>query len=151
MPQYWQVSNQEQLTNLIEFQTQALLAGKHLTYKIGKPESARSQSQNALFQVWAREYACHLLNQHKVTEEQQEDMKYTLQRHCYAEMGWDYLISRNADLFTGEEKPARAPTKRFGVGEMHQFLNWVQMKAANDGLILESKGEYKELQEAQNR
>ena len=31
-------------------------------------------------------------------------------------------------------------------GEMYHFLTWLQVTAAGDGLILESRGEYAELQ-----
>lgn len=128
-----------------EMRSQMLLAGKRVIVQFVK--GTRSIDQNALFQKWAREYACHVLKKPKVSEAEHEAMKYTLQRHCYAETGWDYLLGEKRDLFTGEVKPDRAHTSGFDKGEMHQFLNWVQARAANDGLILESLGEYKELQE----
>jgi hypothetical protein len=128
----------------------ARLAGKPFIVKIIPAiEPRRSIDQNALFQKWSREYACHFLNKQTVTEAEHEAMKYTLQRHCYAETGWPYLLGEKRDLFTGEVKPDRAHTSGFDKGEMHQFLNWVQNRAAQDGLLLESLGEYAQLQQEQ--
>ena len=110
-------------------------------------KKGRSLDQNALYQRWARQYASYLLHKSDadVTEEEHEAMKITLQRHCYADTGWDFLITHQVDLFTGESKPARQKTSRLNTSEMSGFMEWVQAKAANDGLILESLGEYAEL------
>ena len=108
----------------------------------------RTLDQNALFQHWARQYAEHLLNR-KPTEADHEAMKYTLQRHCYADTAFDFLITSKKDLFTGSEKPDRAPTSKLKTGEMFAFMEWVQAKAADAGLILEAKGEYADLKRGQ--
>jgi hypothetical protein len=120
--------------------------------KVTKYSHPRSIDQNSLYQKWSRQYAAHLLKktESEVTEEEHEAMKYTLQRHCYKDTAWEFLLGVKRDLFTGEEKPDRARTHNFDTGEMHQFLNWIQAKAADDGLILESLGEYRDMVEAQN-
>lgn len=107
-------------------------------------EHPRTMSQNALLHVWCRDYAEHLLK-HKASEEEVLAMKYTLQRHCYAATGWDFLIKWRKDLFTGKQKAERASTTDMGQGEMFQYMTWIQTAAADDGLILEAKGEYLDL------
>lgn len=150
MSQYWSLDTEEKREFFMAHVGQMLLAGKTPWVKFEAPKQKRSIDQNSLFQKWAREYAGHILKKSEVTEAEHDAMKYTLQRHCYAETGWDYLLGEKRDLFTGEVKPDRAHTSDFGVGQMHQFLNWVQARAANDGLMLESLGEYKELQGGAN-
>ena len=124
--------------------------GDPVCWKAEKYVPPRSQDQNALLHVWCEKYACHLLNKAKVSSEEKEAMKYTLQRHCYADMSWSFLITQKTDLFTGESKPDRASTTKFKRGEMFDYMCWIQAKAANDGLILESTGEYLMLKEKEN-
>lgn len=120
-----------------------------IAWQAKKYTGARSMDQNSLLQVWSREYARHVLKRDEVTEAEQEAMRITLQRACYAATGWDWLIEHVPDLFTGETKPQRRSTTKFSKGEMTELLSWIQHRAAEDGLILESLGEYAELQAAQ--
>jgi len=119
-----------------------------IAWKVKK--HTRSLDQNSLLQVWARQYVCHLLAVEKPSDAELEAMKVTLKRSCYAENGWSWLIEDVKDLFTGESSKRLKSSADYDVGEMHSFLDWVQRKAANDGLILESLGEFQELREAQN-
>jgi len=116
-----------------------------VTIKRGK---TRNLDQNALFQVWARQYAesifCRL-----VTDVEHEAMKYTLQKHCYADTGWEFLIGEKHDLFTEEVRRDRAKTSQLETGEMFQFMEWIQARGADSGLILESLGEYDRLKKSQ--
>jgi hypothetical protein len=109
----------------------------------------RTMDQNALLHVWCGEFAKHVLDKGKVSEAEKEGMRITLQRHCYADTHWDWLIEEVPDLFTGETRTQRRSTTRFDKGEMTAFLDWIQRAAADRGLILESMGEYRELQERQ--
>jgi hypothetical protein len=118
-------------------------------WKAEKYKHPRSLDQNSLLHKWCREYAVHLLKRDDVTEDEKEAMRITLQRACYAATGWDWLIEHVPDLFSGETKPQRRSTRKMDKGEMHLMLNWIQQRAAEDGLILESLGEYRELQESQ--
>ena len=123
-----------------------------ICWKAKKYTEPRTLSQNALYQAWAREYAAKMLSKkpEDVTEVEHEAMKYTLQRHCYAELKRDYLITTLKDFFTGQEKPGRASTAGFSTAEMFEYMSWIQARAADDGLILEAKGEFAELKEKQN-
>lgn len=114
-----------------------------------KYTAPRSLPQNALFQKWAREYVQHLLKVPAPSDAQHEAMKITLKRAAYTANGWPWLLEEVTDLFTRETSKRLRSSTKYDKGEMHMFLNWVQAKAADDGLILESLGEYRELQERQ--
>ena len=116
--------------------------------EVTKAQHRRSLDQNALLNIWARDYATHPLKK-KPTDEQQEAMRITLQRACYAALKYDWLIEDTKDLFTGSVKKQRRSTTKFGKGEMTMFLDWIQHRAAEDGLVLEAKGEYLELSRSQ--
>lgn len=121
-----------------------------LTWRIG---ADRSLDQNALLHVWLTEYAAYLLKKDKrqVTEQELEGMKKIAKRRYYAESGSEWMVFRPLDPFTGDEgQLALRSSKRYSRGEMFAFLSWLQMTAANDGLVLESRGEYAKLQREQN-
>lgn len=120
-----------------------------ICWKASKYTGHRSLDQNALLHVWCGEFARHTLNKAKVTETEKEAMRFTLQKHCYLATGWEWLVEQTTDMFTGETKLQRRSTTKFAKGEMTVFLEWIQHEAANRGLILESMGEYQELQERQ--
>lgn len=109
----------------------------------------RSLDQNALFHVWLTEYVAHLLNKSKkqVTEGELEGIKRTAKRRYYADTGFSWLLVIPIDPWTGEEgRPILRSSKEYKRGEMYLFLSWLQNTAANDGLVLESRGEYAKLQ-----
>ena len=128
---------------------QALFAEhKYLTFswRIGEK---RSLDQNALLHVWLTEYAAHLLGKDRksVTRGELEGMKRHAKRMYYLETGFPWLVHEVVNpAKPTERKRDFTSSKTWKRGEMYLFLTWLQMKAATDGLILESRGEYAELQ-----
>jgi len=121
---------------------------KYLTFswRIGEK---RSLDQNALLHVWLAEYAAHLLGKDKksVTRGELEGMKRHAKRMYYLETGFPWLVHEVVNpAKPAERKRDFTSSKTWKRGEMYLFLTWLQMKAATDGLILESRGEYAELQ-----
>lgn len=116
------------------------------TYRIGEK---RSIDQNSLLHVWLTEYAAHLLDKDKkrVTRGELEGMKRHAKRMYYAETGQPWMVHEVINPADPEQKKrdftSSGDWKR---GEMYHFLTWLQVKAAGDGLILESRGEYADLQ-----
>ena len=53
-----------------------------------------------------------------------------------------WMIQDITNPFNGETKSDYTSSAGYKKGEMFMFLTWLQMMAANDGLILESKGEF---------
>lgn len=119
------------------------------TWRIGEK---RSLDQNALLHVWLTEYAAHLLDKDKklVTRGELEGMKRHAKRMYYAEHGEQcavWMIHEVVNPANPEQhKRDFTSSTTWKRGEMYLFLTWLQMKAAMDGLVLESKGEYAELQ-----
>lgn len=121
-----------------------------VAWKAEKYKGAKRMEQRSLFHIWVRQMAAKAFHAKKPTEQQQYAMKVWLLKQCYAETGWPWLIVRVPDQETGEIFVARASTELFDRGQMHQLMSWVQRMAADRGQILESIGEYQELQAAQN-
>jgi hypothetical protein len=152
MGDYWMVRTPDEIdVRVAHFAARIKADGTFpVAWRAEPYRSPRSIDQNALLHVWSRDFARHVLDRAKVTSEEQEAMRITLQRHCYADTGWAWLIDHHPDLFTGETKPSRRSTTKFSKGEMFKFLSWIQARAADHGLVLESLGEYAELQESQH-
>ena len=116
------------------------------TWRVGEK---RSLDQNALMHVWCTEYAAHLLKKDKklVTKGELAGMKRSAKRHYYGETGFRWLVHEVVDPFDPSQKKLDlTSSKDWKRPEMYDFLTWLQVKAAGDGLILESKGEYAEMQ-----
>jgi hypothetical protein len=116
------------------------------TFRIGED---RSLDQNALLYVWLTEYAAHLAGIHKkaVTKGMVEFLKRRAKKDYYTETGFDWMLDKLIDPETGTEgSNYYASTSDYRVGEMFLFLTWLQNTAANDGIVLESRGQYKRLQ-----
>ena len=111
----------------------------------------RTLSQNALLHVWLRSYASHLLKKklELVSEREVGYMKMTAKRRCYADTGWGWLIEHRQDLITKESSKGLTSSKKWSKGELFNFMEWLQAYGANDGLILESSGEYEALRDEQ--
>lgn len=112
----------------------------------------RSLDQNALFHVWLTEYAAHLANINKkaVTKGMVEFLKRRAKKDYYTQTGNGWMLDRLVDPETGEDGTAfYASSADYKRGEMFLFLCWLQDTAANDGLVLESRGEYAKLQRIQ--
>jgi hypothetical protein len=144
----WIVNSAMDLLAFPKFIAALFAEHKYVTFswRIG---ADRSLDQNALAHVWLTEYAAHLLNKSKkqVTESELEGIKKIAKRKYYAETGAEWMVLRPVDPWTGEEgAPVLRSSKNYTRGEMFLFLTWLQMTAANDGLVLESLGEYAKLQ-----
>lgn len=120
------------------------------SYRVGEK---RSLDQNALAHVWLTEYAAYLLGKDKkqVTKGELEGMK----RHAKLTFNAEFKRAWMIHEVINPKNPAQrkmdvTSSSTWKRGEMFEFLSWLQMKAAHDGLVLEGKGEYAELQRKQN-
>ena len=148
MGEFWVVNSLTSLAAFIKHATALFKEHGYVTFtwRIGKD---RSLDQNALLHVWCTEYAAHLLTRHKkeVSEGELEGMKRIAKKNAYGEHGWDWLIHEVVNPFNPEQKKKDyTSSRKWKKGEMFLFLTWLQAKAADDGLVLESKGEYAKLQ-----
>ena len=127
---------------------------KYLTFRAPSIGADRSLSQNALFHVWCTEYAayCTSIDKKQVSKGLLAGMKRIVKKRftashpdCY---GW--MIHEVVDPFSGQSKKDYTSSADWKHGEMFIVLCWLQMLAAEDGLILESKGEFAKLQREHN-
>ena len=125
---------------------------RYVTFPKPRIGPDRSLDQNALFHCWLTECAAYYLSKHakEVTENDIESMKITVKRHYYAATGAAFMVEEVQDIWRGKSKQAMTSSKRWSRGEMFDVLTWLQYRAANDELILESKGEYAKLQRSQS-
>jgi hypothetical protein len=102
----------------------------------------RGLPQNALFHTWLRETAEYTFKS-KCSEIEVESMKRYVKTRCYSDTK---LINPE----TKETKVDFTSSSTWSKGEMTFFLDWMQAFFAEQNLILEARGEYVELTEAQN-
>tara|TARA_S200002703_G_scaffold130424_1_gene117675 strand:- start:47 stop:508 length:462 start_codon:yes stop_codon:yes gene_type:complete len=116
---------------------------------IYKNATMASIGQKALFHIWCREMASHFMNipASSVTEDEEESVKASIKKAAYTQNRWPWMIYTKRDVFTGEEKKDYKSIGSLGVGEMYNLMEFTQMIAAEQGLILEAVGEYKRLKD----
>ncbi len=112
--------------------------------RIGKD---RSLDQNALFHLWATEYAAHLLNKDKksVTKGELAGMKRIIKQRFNASNPNNFMVHDVIDPFTDNTKRDYTSSADWKVGEAFMVMEWLQLYAANDGLILEAIGQFDKL------
>ena len=122
---------------------------KYLTFPAPRIGKDRSLDQNSLFHAWLTEWIAYKLNKDKrmVTKPELAGIKRTMKKLAYIHLRADFLIHEIKDYSTGETKKDYTSSKDWKRGEMCQVLELMQNIAAEDGLILESKGEFKRLQD----
>ncbi len=121
---------------------------KYVTFTV-RLGADRSLDQNSLFHVWLTDYAAHLAQIHKksVSPAMVEFLKRKVKKAYYAHAGAEWMLERLVNPATGEQSESYFRSSAdYKVGEMFLFLTWLQMHAANDGCILESRGQYAKLQ-----
>lgn len=115
--------------------------------RIGKD---RSLDQNALFHVWITEYVAHLL---KITTKEASKrkgeligMKRVIKKRFNSANPNNFMVHDVVDPFSGNTKRDYTSSADWKVGEIFMVMEWLQLHAANDGLILESIGQYEKFQ-----
>lgn len=130
------------------------LREEHKYVTFGKPRLGqdRSLGMNALLHVWLTEYAAFLLKKDKrtITSGEIEGMKFMAKKRFNHLNSNNFMVHDIVDPFTGKTKKGYTSSATWKHGEMFVFLEWLQMYAANDGFILESKGQYDKLKREQN-
>ena len=117
---------------------------KHVTFewRVGVD---RSLSQNALFHIWLTQYAAHLLKipRKDVNKGILQGIKEKTKERFYLEYPYDFMIHKVIDPWHPDKaRLDYTSSAAWRSGEMYLVLSWLQNVAAQDGLILESKGEF---------
>jgi hypothetical protein len=117
---------------------------KYMTFPPPRLGEDRSIDQNSLFHVWLTEFAAYLTPCHKkeVTKGMLEGIKTSVKGLFYRENPYEWMVHRVFCPLSKREKKGYTSSKSWLVGEMFLVLTWFQIFAAQQGCILESKGEF---------
>ena len=152
MSQAWTTNSESTFSAFITNARKLYDEHKYLTWPAPRIGPDRSLNQNSLLHVWLTEYAAHLarVDKRDVCKGLLAGMKRATKGRYYAYSGESFMVHTITDPLTGRSKQDYTSSKDWKRGEMFAVLTWLQMEAANDGLILESKGEFNKLQREQN-
>lgn len=117
---------------------------KYVTFewRIGED---RSLTQNSLLHVWLTLYAAHLLRIPKKAVDSAilAGIKRKAKKMFYEETGEAWMVHRIIDPWhPDKQRMDFTSSSDWSRGECYMFMNWLQNKAGEDGLILEATGEY---------
>lgn len=120
---------------------------RYLTFPKPRIGIDRSIDQNSLFHVWLTEYAAHLTPCHtrEVTEGMLDGIKRTMKGLFYRETQYEWMVHKVICPLSKREKIDYTSSASWLQGEMFLVLNFIQLHAAQNGCILESKGEHAKL------
>lgn len=150
--QFWIVNSKFSAERFCAFVWEQFEKHKHTTYR-WRHGPDRSLDQGALFHVWSREWVAYKLKKPAEDVDKQElgCMKYTVKKCFYQSTGSPWMVQQVYDLSNPDAPPVTEFTSSadWGRGEMFEVLTWMQSAAIDDGLVLESLGEYAKLQRKQ--
>lgn len=154
MGESFTINNETSLQAFIKYAGSLYESHKYITFSAPRIGADRSMDQNALFHVWATEYAAYRLRKDKrdVSDGELDGTKRIIKKHFTAAHpeAYGFMVYELVNPLTGEKKKDYTSSKTWKRGEMFMVLNWFQMVAAQDGLILESKGQFEKLQRKQH-
>jgi len=127
---------------------------KYITFVPPRVGPDRSLSQNAIFHAWITLYIAFRLKKRKedVTKGEIEGTKRIIKRRFTATHPGSHvwMVHKIVNIFSGESRNEYTSSASWKRGECYMVLTWFQMVAAEDGLILESKGEFAKGQQEEN-
>lgn len=149
----WTVNSEPTVRAFCEHVNKLFAEHKYLTFPKPRIGPDRSIDQNSLAHLWLTELASHLAKCHRseVTPGMLEGMKRTAKGLYYRETQAGHMIHVVRCPLTGREKTDYTTSAGWKRGEMFDFLNWLQSFAAQQGCILESRGEHAKLTREQNQ
>jgi hypothetical protein len=144
--------NSRRTCELMKLQVeQAFSEGKYIRFQWETGEPIK-QEQLALFHIWLRKWVGH--NFHKTDDEvskhEIEKFKQEVKEQYYQETGAYWMVETVPDKLSANGQRVRMTSAAsWSNGEAFKIMEWMQMKAAERGLILESTGEHQKLKEQQ--
>lgn len=150
MSEAWTINSEHSKVAFIKYVDQMYEKHKYITFAAPRIGADRSLSQNSLFHVWCTEYIAWRLDitTKAVSKGLLAGMKLIIKKRFTAShpdsQAW--MIFDVVNPFNGKSKKDYTSSADWKRGEMFTVLTWLQMVAAEDGLILESKGEFAKAQ-----
>lgn len=117
-----------------------------------KHDAPATLPMNKLLHAWLTEFAAHLIRckPEDIDDGAVKGIKRTMKLACYHETARPFLVCRITCPLTGKSKMDVTSTAEWSRGDKCFFLDFLQAYAAQKGLILESRGEYKKLKDKQH-
>lgn len=153
MGESWIVNSEQKKRAYIDQVERWWSEHKYMTFSPPRLGEDRSIDQNSLFHVWCTEFAAFLTPCHtkEVTKGMVEGIKKTIKGLFYRENPYEWMVHKVICPLTKREKTDYTSSASWMVGEMYLVLTWMQIFAAQQGCILESKGEFAKRQREQNK
>lgn len=150
--QFWIVNSKHKAEAFCAFVFEQFEKNHYTTYR-WRHGPDRSLDQNALFHVWCRQWIAYKLKKPSDDVERKEvaGMKHTIKKCFYQATSAPWMMQEVYDYSDPTAPPVMEFTSSsdWGRGEMFDVLTWMQSAAMDDGLVLESLGEYAKLQRQQ--
>lgn len=146
----WTINSDSSLKAFLSHIDKLYREHKYITYASPRIGADRSLGQNALFHVWVTEYAAFKTGVHKrmISKGLLAGTKRIIKKHFTLDNpdSHSWMVFELINPVNGEKKKDYTSSADWRKGEMFTVLTWFQMRAAEDGLIMESKGEFAKLQ-----
>ena len=130
------------------------LEHKYITYAAPRIGADRSLTQSALFHVWCREYAAakRKISTKDVNEGLLNGVKRIVKQEftSYHPFCHNFMVYELENIRDESKRKDYTSSTSWKRGEMYMVLHWFQMMAAEEGIILESKGEFAKNQREHN-
>ncbi len=155
MGESWTINSDNSLTAFVANVKLLYEKHKYITYSKPRIGIDRSIDQNSLFHLWCSMWIAEKLGKHykKVEKRELASMKRTVKKMfliAHPESR-DWMTQEITDYTTGQTKLDYTSSSDWKTGEMFMVLTFMQLEAANQGLILESTGEFAKNQREQNK
>lgn len=151
MGEFWIVNSKSTRDNYINYVDEMFERHKYLTFTPPRIGADRSIDQNSLFHVWLTETSAYLskCKKDEVTDGMIDGTKRTVKSLFYREYRYEWMIHEVKCTITGNTKKDWTSSSKWSAGQMFMVLEFMQNLMATYGLILESKGKFKKLQDDQ--
>jgi hypothetical protein len=147
MPESFKVNSKKTGDNCIEWVKS--LCEKHKYFQlILKTDDKRTIDQNSLLHQWLTDWLKEKSG-YKPSKRHVEQLKRSLKEELYRQ-GLHYTLEVYDCPITNEQKKRWRSTREYTVGEMTEFLDFMQCLAGEQGVILVARGEYKINKEGMN-
>ena len=140
MPESFKVNSDKTGKNCIEWVKS--LCEKHNYFQlILKTDDRRTIDQNSLLHQWLSDW---LLQKSgcKPSKKHVEQLKRSLKEELYRQ-GLHYTLEEYKCPIFGHTKKRWLSTKEYSIGEIGEFMDFVQCLAADQGVTLVAEGKYK--------
>jgi len=155
MSESWTINSDNSLIAFIANVKSLYEKHKYITYSKPRIGIDRSIDQNSLFHLWGSIWIAHKLEKHykTITKAELAGIKRTVKKMFLVAHpeSRDWMIQEITDYTTGQTKLDYTSSSDWKTGEMFMVLTFMQLEAANQGLILESTGEFAKNQREQNK